>query len=131
MSLLNNSSILNNPAFNVPLQVLRRTPGTRDDAGDFIPGTPSLIDISGSVQPVNEKEMQLLRENLEGGARITDAVRLYTQAELKVGTLGAAANLGDELVYDGLYWPVVRVPGNFKHHGHQKVYGVRADGQDG
>jgi hypothetical protein len=133
MGLLDNSAILNNPAFQQDLILKRNAPGAFDDStGAFVPGTAADdVTIKGSVQPVGEKDMQRLREAAEGGAMIKDAIRIYTKTELNPGVLGAATSTqGDVIEFRGLLWTVVRSP-NFIEHGHNKVFGVRTDGQDG
>lgn len=139
MSLLRNSGILRNKAFRQTLKLERRAPGQRDPlTGKFVPGAIENLQEGGvlptiyaSVQPTTTQELKDLREMVEGGARIRQAIRIYTAEDLRPGFLGEEDQRGGDVVeFEGLRWSVVStVP--FQPHGHSKVYGVRIDGQDG
>lgn len=131
MSLLNNSKILKNPAFRQPFVVKRPAAGAFDGNGIWqAGGGPAEIEASGSIQPVNSSDMNYLREASQGGMLIKDAIRIYSNFEFKPGTLGTNSAEGDSIVYNNLTWGVIRV-NSFSKHGHDKVFGVRFDGQDG
>ncbi len=135
MALLDNSNILNNPAFQITVPVKRNQTGALNTTtGVWVSGTaiPDLS-IRCSIQPANLEEKQYLAEALEGGQEITNAIRIYNFSKdlvLQPGTTGDNATEADIVVYDGLDWVVVQLS-DFKQHGHQKVFGVRTDGQNG
>lgn len=136
MSLLNNSGILRNKAFQQSVTVKRNQVGSfNDTTGVWEPGTAiDPVTVKVSVQPVKFKEMAYLVEAMEGGQRIRDAIRIYNVAkdfEFRPGVIGASTTEADIVVYRNLEWTVIQLPGNWIEHGHQKVYGVRVDGQDG
>jgi hypothetical protein len=132
MGLLDNSGILSNPAFRVDLTVKRRQAGAWDtDSGKWLSGAPEADQVAiASVQPATFQDNQYLVLNMEGGQRLTAAIRIYSSFEFTPATVGTAAREGDVVVYKGLEWAVITV-GDFSGHGHQKVLGVRIDGQDG
>ena len=132
MSLLNNGGLLKGSAFKQTFQVKRAQAGQRDGiTGKWVPAAPTdPVSATGSIQPVNEAGMQRLRLGLEGGMRITEAIRVYTAFDLKAGSLGGNGTLGDVVVYRGLDWSVIQIS-DYSAHGHNKVYGVRCDAQNG
>lgn len=133
MSLFDNSAILNNPAFRQVVTLRRRNPGSYNGTtGKWAPGTAQPDQtIACSVQPASLQDLERIKSLFEGGARITDAIRIYSAFDFRPGTLNAATPTdSDTIIFNGLEWAVVRVT-SFAPHGHAKTYGVRIDGQNG
>jgi len=127
MSLLNNSKILKSTRFNIPFTVVRPGVGAYDtDTGKWLEATPTETDASGSIQPVKSSDRLLLAQAMEGGQMLHDAIRIYSQFEFQPCTL--PDRNGDQVRYRGLLWAVVSIE-DFSAHGHQKVFGIRLDGQ--
>lgn len=132
MSLLNNNRILKNKAFNRPFVVKRTETGSWDTTtGKWAPGADqSPINASGSIQPARTQDLQWISKNVEGGQQVSAGIRIYSSFEFQPATLGAQGKGGDIVEHNGLDWIIIRIA-DYSGHGHQKVFGVRLDGQDG
>jgi hypothetical protein len=68
--------------FRKPFTVKRVTPGHYNDAGDWVDGTESIINIQASKQPATIEEQQTLPE----GRRKGETFKYYTNIELSAAT---------------------------------------------
>ena len=87
-------------------------PGYWNDIGEFVGGDTRLIALKAAVQPATGKNAQLLPE----GRRIEDAVMVFTERELVVGTKNQKA---DVLIFRGRrfeIWNVKQWPAAFFPH---------------
>lgn len=82
------------------IPVLHRT-GSRVN-GRWV-GTSTEASITGSVQPLNGRDLQFLPE----GRRDTGLVKIYCNTELAVSTEGSDTS-GDVVVWSGKEWEVIQ-----------------------
>lgn len=82
--------------------VARKTSNGYDIHGRALPGTPSTLTITASVQPLTGKDLMTLPE----GQRSEQTQWLYTSTELRTG---ASASSPDIVTIDGEPWTVVSV----------------------
>lgn len=130
-SLINVSEVLDDPEFRQDFKVFRNDPGSRDpETRRWVDGAENEFDTYGSIQPPSGSDMKHIQRAAEGGTRVSEAIRIYSEFDFSPGTLGNNATTGDEVEFDGLRWSVVTI-GNWRGHGHKKVFGVRFDGQNG
>ncbi len=81
------------------ISVIQQT-GSRVN-GRWVNNTPSVRNITGSVQPVSGKDTQFLPEN----RRDVGVVKVYSNEKLNVSTQGGSSS-GDIVVWRGKKWEV-------------------------
>jgi len=128
-SLLNNSALLNNPAFKQDFVVNRSSGGAWNaTTGLWENEATEALPASGSVQPAKGTDMELIARATQGGGEVIAAIRIYSKFDFSAGTIGDQGTSPDIVTYNGLNWNVVKI-NDFTAHGHDKVYGVRFEGQ--
>lgn len=88
-------------SFRSRQQIIRQADGEYID-GRWVKGGDTRLEITASVQPASNDDMQ----NLPEGKRIGRAVRIYTDALLNTD---GADNNGDVLVWQGRHYRVIAV----------------------
>lgn len=106
--------------FRKPFDVLRESAGSYVN-GVYIAGVKSVISIQASVQPATEQDLITAPE----GRRISDMVKVYTDASLQEGGEGTSLQ-PDLIVWRGYAYEVnsisVRQMNVIDHY---KVYAIR------
>lgn len=95
--------IFANPHITVSAQLKRRSEGSRNTYGEWVPGTETTTDIVVVTEPMSGQD----RQQMEEGLREADARSFYTQAA--ASAIQAGVSGGDIIEYDSTTWQVVRI----------------------
>lgn len=91
-------------SFRRPFTVTRTAPGSYV-SGNWVEGAASAIPITATIQPVSDKDLQML----PSGSRASDMVKIYTETELKtVGDQGANQS-PDRITWQGSVYEITAV----------------------
>jgi len=95
--------LLNDPEFTQPFELIREQPGDRDGHGEWTPGASVTTPVRGAVLPMDLADERLQRLNLEGGARLIEAIEVFLSASADAQPLrtGVGQTGGDVLRVDG------------------------------
>lgn len=116
------------------VSLIKQTAGTRDENGEYVPGSVTSMPLRAVVQPVTYQGSTTMREALPEGFRLSDYryVDIYTRDAdlLKPVRIGTPQTQPDVLEFEGLRWSVVDVT-NWIENGHLVATVVREDAQNG
>lgn len=89
-----------------PQNILRRSPGMRDENGRWVEGVETPDTIMANVQPASQGDYDQVRAAAEG-RRIERLLRVYTAERLNVA--GENASNGDLLLWEGARYLLIAV----------------------
>jgi len=126
---LKTSRLITSQRFRASVLLKKFNTGSYVD-GRYIAGTEVLIPLQAHYQPVNDDT----RENLEGGERIREAVKVWIKSAdrdfIRPLRQGDPNSSGDILVINGLDYEVYTV-NNYTLNQHIEVTAMRIENQNG
>jgi len=123
--MINVSELITDPDFAQSFSVIRSAGNWAD--GDFV-ATTETLSMTGSIQPMNSKEMEQWPE----GDRLKGLCKVYTLEQLHTTsvdstTYGADGMLSDELSWQGQRWKILQ-SNDYSDFGYYKAIAVRKQG---
>lgn len=115
--------LLNDPEFTQPFELIQEQPGDRDEHGEWVSGETVTTPVRGAVLPMDLADERLQRLDLEGGARLVEAIEVFLPASANAQPLrtGVEQTGGDVLRVDGKDF---RVASCLPYHQHSEIIAV-------
>lgn len=92
--------VLSSQRFRESAKLHRQTAGTRDNFGEFVPGTATVIDVQVVSAPITGRERLVLPE----GLRERDVRKFWLREPVVAVLEGSDGHQGDQIEYDGDIW---------------------------
>ena len=97
-----------NLTFTTEVRLNRQGVGTRNEFGEYVPGSTVEKSILVAIMPITNE-----RDVLEAGVRHKDTIKFFASEEIKAVKVGADQSEGDTIVWEGIrykvsdarYWP--------------------------